>query len=585
MLRYGSSRRKRLCELPVSDFQACAHFYCGAGVKIRKESESQSKITVLRAGACWGETCASWTKQQMRGMDRAGTARTPATTTASPSRPQTGHSSNHRIFTLQVRSRVSALTDMAVLLNGTAVEQEAKARLEQSQLKKERDAADRAARQEAREEEEQRRAATAEQERIQTEKDEIQRREAQVKASRKRYINLRWRAEMERTQAEAREFFHEERKDELLKLDKHRSVQIAIQQSAQQHADAVHDEECNRLVKGIRRLFHFFDFDRDHRMSAEDVFIRLKELGTPYDKAAVNCMFSELQDHVPLFEGRTEATKAWLATGHPRPDRGRGALLETARPIFFGDEESIEATRAAKHIAEASKLRAQHKLLAFRDVDLSRRSKAKAREAEESKLLQGLGDIGQLLGQFNVDLGEDVTRKLQSTADARGSPIPTPPPSPPSPLPHVPVTVAGLCPDSFFEVVVTCMEHSHAHNVTSTISQLPAPYPPPTTYYMPPLLVSIFEYFLRRLPCDLSITSYASLEDEMFSDDGYVTARDCFEIIIRHTGENSLSRKSTCARAVCLFLGATLLSASTFCPNNTFLALNLCILTSCRFEN
>lgn len=94
--------------------------------------------------------------------------------------------------------------------------------MEQSQQKKERDAVDRAAKEQAREEEEQKRA-DAERERKQEEAEEMERqRVAREVAAKRRYKNLRWMEELERTQADKREFLNEERRDQQLKLDRHR---------------------------------------------------------------------------------------------------------------------------------------------------------------------------------------------------------------------------------------------------------------------------------------------------------------------------------------------------------------------------
>ena len=92
----------------------------------------------------------------------------------------------------------------------------------------------------------------------------------------------------------------------------------------------------------IKRLFHFFDFDRDRKISQEDLYIRLHQLGSPYSEAHVRGMFAEVYQHLPLFHGRVQATHEWLRSGDPKPDLMRGSLLVTARPTFFGDEHAIK---------------------------------------------------------------------------------------------------------------------------------------------------------------------------------------------------------------------------------------------------
>jgi len=108
------------------------------------------------------------------------------------------------------------------LTRSTCPRQEAKARLEQSQQKKERDALDRATKEQAREEEEQKRA-DAERQLKQQEAEELeQQRVAREAAAKRRYKNLRWMEELERTQTDQRQFLNEERRDQQLKLDRHR---------------------------------------------------------------------------------------------------------------------------------------------------------------------------------------------------------------------------------------------------------------------------------------------------------------------------------------------------------------------------
>ncbi|EKX35830.1 hypothetical protein GUITHDRAFT_117978 [Guillardia theta CCMP2712] len=127
-----------------------------------------------------------------------------------------------------------------------------------------------------------------------------------AEASRRRHISIEMKEQIREDREEQRKWFWEQEHHRLLIIEKHRKVQMAIRAKEKNQDKLQHEYLCEARKFRIKRIFHFFDHDRDGVISLQDLSKRLRQLEKTFRKKDAQDMMEELWRHCQLFPGASK---------------------------------------------------------------------------------------------------------------------------------------------------------------------------------------------------------------------------------------------------------------------------------------